>query len=72
MKVAFRSSPFGTPRHRCDHPCEQLRKLGIEADVLHGDAPSFDGYSHAVLNRVPLSPALADAILTLTGEASPR
>ena len=58
MKVAFLSSPFGTPRHRCDHPREQLRAQGIEAVVLEGEAPSFDGCTHAVLNRVPWSPAL--------------
>jgi glycosyltransferase involved in cell wall biosynthesis len=62
VKVAFLSSAFGTPRHRCQHPCEQLRARGIEAAVLQGEAPSFSGYTHAVLNRVPLSPALAESI----------
>lgn len=62
MRVAFLSSPFGTPRHRCQHPCEQLQGQGIEAAVLQGEAPSLSGYSHAVLNRVPLSAALAESI----------
>jgi len=62
VRVAFLSSPFGTPRHRCQHPCEQLQGQGIEAAVLEGEAPSLSGYSHAVLNRVPLSAALAESI----------
>ncbi len=70
MRVAFLSSPFGTPRHRCEHPCEQLRGLGIEAAVLSGEAPSLSGYSHAVLNRVPLSAALADSITAAEHEGT--
>lgn len=62
MRVAFLSSPFGTPRHRCQHPCEQLQGQGIEAAVLQGEAPSLSGYSHAVFNRVPLSAAVAESI----------
>jgi glycosyltransferase involved in cell wall biosynthesis len=67
VKVAFASSPFGTPRHRCHHPCEQLRAQGVEADVLEGDAPSFAGYTHVVLNRVPWSAALGEAIAAAEG-----
>ena len=62
MKVAFASSPFGTPRHRCHHPAEQLRTQGVEADVLEGDAPPFAGYTHVVLNRVPWSESLETRI----------
>ena len=58
MKVGFASSAFGTPRHRCAHPVEQLAKVGIAAAVLEDGAP-FEGFTHVVLNRVPLSPALA-------------
>jgi hypothetical protein len=61
MRVAFLSSPVGTPRHRCEHPREQLASQGIEAVVLQG-APALTGYTHAVLNRVPMSPELAAAI----------
>jgi glycosyltransferase involved in cell wall biosynthesis len=67
VRVAFVSSPFGTPRHRCQHPREQLQGQGIEADVLPGEAPSLSGYSHAVLNRVPLSAALAESIAAAEG-----
>jgi hypothetical protein len=62
MRVAFLSSPFGTPRHRCHNPCEQLDREGIEAAVLEGEAPSFSGYSHVVLNRVPFSVHVAESI----------
>ena len=62
MKVAFASSPFGTPRHRCHNPCEQLGRQGIDAVVLEGEAPSFSGYTHVVLNRVPLVASLAESI----------
>lgn len=62
MRVAFLSSPVGTPRHRCQHPREQLERQGVEAVVLEGPAPPLMGYTHAVLNRVPLSPALAESI----------
>lgn len=62
MRVAFLSSPYGTPRHRCENPSEQLRGQGVEAVVLEGEAPSLAGYSHAVLNRVPLDQALAARI----------
>jgi hypothetical protein len=61
VKVGFRSSPFGTPRHRCEHPVEQLRHAGVEAAVLPEGAP-FDGFTHVVLNRVPMAPDLEAAI----------
>jgi len=57
VKVGFASSPFGTPRHRCEHPVEQLRAAGIEAAVI-GDGAPLTGFTHVVLNRVPLNPAL--------------
>ena len=70
MKVGFASSPFGTPRHRCEHPVEQLRAAGIEAAVLDDGEP-FAGYTHVVLNRVPLTPALETAIAA-AGDAGTR
>ena len=61
MRAGFASSPFGTPRHRCEHPVEQLRHAGVDAAVLPEGA-AFDGFTHVVLNRVPMTPALEAAI----------
>jgi glycosyltransferase involved in cell wall biosynthesis len=57
VRVGFASSPFGTPRHRCDHPVEQLRAAGIEAAVIADGGP-LTGFTHAVLNRVPMTAAV--------------
>ena len=70
MKVAFLSSPYGTPRYRCHHPCEQLASQGVEAAVLEGEAPSFAGFTHVVLNRVPMTPALETAIAAAEREGA--
>ena len=69
MKAGFTSSPFGTPRHRCEHPVEQLRHAGVEAAVLPEGAP-FHGFTHVVLNRVPLTPALEAEIARAEGEGT--
>jgi hypothetical protein len=62
VKVLFVSSAFGTPRHRCENPREALAKLGVEADTVMAEnadlAQAAEGYSHVVLNRVPLTPAV--------------
>src|SRR5262245_53387808 len=65
-RVLLVSSPFGTPRHRCEHAREGLAKLGVEADVAQvGDGDlrrRSAGCTHVVLNRVPLTPEVARAV----------
>lgn len=69
MRVLFVSSPFGTPRHRCQHPREGLAHLGVDADVTRADDGDLlarvAGFTHVVLNRVPFDGPVARAVAGL-------
>ncbi|HZZ83574.1 MAG TPA: methyltransferase domain-containing protein [Anaeromyxobacteraceae bacterium] len=65
-------APF---RYRCVHGCEQLRELGVSANVAHLHSPTLDqripSYSLVVLFRLPWSERVA-ALVHLAHESGAK
>lgn len=65
-RVLFVKCEFSTPRQRCECPREGLAKLGVGSEVVDTRDDSFpdrcSNATHLVLNRVPFTPRVAQAV----------